>query len=226
MKVLILGDGTLGSELKKQTGWDSISRKAGTFVITVINFIKKHYIKDYDIIVNCIANTDTYADDYDEHFDVNYLFVAHLSEACRDLNKKLVQISTEYVYANNLNIPTEENNAIPHDSYYALTKLLADEYVKLRNNSYLICRLLHKPNDFNYPEIWNTKTSGDKVNKIAELVIKLINNNAEGVYNVGTGSKYLSDLVPNCKIIEPPKHVPTDTRMNLNKLNTFLNNIT
>ena len=96
----------------------------------------------------------------------------------------------------------------------------------MRNNSYLICRLLHKPNDFNYPEIWNTKTSGDRVNKIAELVIKLINNNAEGVYNVGTGSKYLSDLVPNCKIIEPPKHVPTDTRMNLNKLNTFLNNIT
>jgi len=226
MKVLILGDGTLGSELKKQTGWDSISRKAGTFVITGIDFIKKHYIKDYDIIVNCIANTDTYADDYDEHFDVNYLFVAHLSEACRELNKKLVQISTEYVYANNLNIPTEENNAIPHDSYYALTKLLADEYVKLRNNSYLICRLLHKPNDFYYSEIWNTKTSGDKVNKIAELVIKLINNNAEGVYNVGTGSKYLSDLVPNCKIIEPPKHVPTDTRMNLNKLNTFLNNIT
>ena len=211
MKVLILGDGTLGSELKKQTGWDSISRKAGTFVITGINFIKKHYIKDYDIIVNCIANTDTYADEYDEHFDVNYLFVAHLSEACRDLNKKLVQISTEYVYANNRNIPSEEDDAIPHDSYYALTKLL--------------CRLLHKPNDFNYPEIWKTKTSGDKVNKIAELVIKLIKHNAVGTYNVGTGSKYLSSLVSNSKVVEPPTHVPTDTRMNLNKLNTFLNNI-
>lgn len=226
MKVLILGDGTLGSELKKQTGWDSISRKDGTFFIAGIDFIKKHFIKDYDIIVNCIANTDTYSEDYDAHFDVNYLFVAHLSEACRQLNKKLVQISTEYVYANNKEAAAEYDIPIPHDSYYAILKLLADEYVKLRNKSYLICRLLHKPNDFNHSEIWNVKTSGDKVSEIAKLVIKLINNNAEGIYNVGTGSKYLSNLVPNCKVVEPPEYVPKDTRMNLNKLNTFLNNLT
>ena len=33
LNVLVLGDGLLGSEIVKQTGWDYISRKAGTFNI-------------------------------------------------------------------------------------------------------------------------------------------------------------------------------------------------
>ena len=33
MKVLILGDGLLGSELHKQTGWDVASRKLGNLDI-------------------------------------------------------------------------------------------------------------------------------------------------------------------------------------------------
>ena len=222
-KVLIIGDGLLGSELKKIAGWDNISRNNGTFFITGKEAIKKHFISEYDIIVNCIANTDTYSDDYDAHVDVNYLFAAHLSEACRDLNKKLVQISTEYVYANSSSPTSEDDIAIPHDSYYALTKLLADEYVKLRNNSYLICRLLHKPNDFYYPKVWDVKTTGDKVNKIAKIVIELINKNAEGIFNVGTGDKDLCELSPDSEVIDPPAYVPKDTRMNLSKLNNFLN---
>ena len=31
LKVLILGDGLLGLEIEKQTGWDCISRKRNTF---------------------------------------------------------------------------------------------------------------------------------------------------------------------------------------------------
>ena len=34
MKVLILGDGLLGSELVKKTGWDCVSRKNNEFDIT------------------------------------------------------------------------------------------------------------------------------------------------------------------------------------------------
>ena len=37
MKILILGNGLLGSEIQKQTGWDLISRKKDGFDITKPN---------------------------------------------------------------------------------------------------------------------------------------------------------------------------------------------
>jgi hypothetical protein len=99
---------------------------------------------------------------------------------------------------------------------------LADEYIKSHHKKYLICRELHKPNPFPYDKVWKVQTSGDTVDKIAELIIKLINKNAQGVFNVGTGDKWLCELAPNSREIEAPAHVPKDTRMNLNKLNKWL----
>mgnify|MGYP001451157832 FL=1 len=94
----------------------------------------------------------------------------------------------------------------------------------MRNKNYLICRLLHKPNPFPYPNVFKTQTSGDTVDKIAQLVIELIKKDANGVYNVGTGNKFLKEIAPNSEEIEGPHYIPRDTRMNLNKLNKFLNN--
>jgi nucleoside-diphosphate-sugar epimerase len=237
VKVLILGDGLLGSEIQKQTEWDLISRKKDGFDITHPDALEKfilewiddpHFEKigyslQYDTIVNCIANTDTYSEDKAQHWDVNYKGVSYLVDFCNKYNIKLVHISTEFVYANTKTIPTEED--IPHhdNTWYAYTKLLADEYIKLKSNNYLICRELHKPNPFPYPQVWNVFTSGDTVDKITELIIKLINGKAEGVYNVGTGDKNLKALAPDSELIMKPNHVPKDTRMNLTKLKNFLN---
>jgi|AACY02.18.fsa_nt_gi nucleoside-diphosphate-sugar epimerase len=220
-KVLILGDGLLGSELVTQTNWDYISRKKDNITLdNIINNTK--LLVDYNVIVNCIANTDSYSKNKENHLEVNYKFPILLSNLCNNNNKKLVHISTDFVYANNPNIPTEEDLPLPDNNWYAYTKLLADEYIKITNTNYLICRLSHKPNPFPYPEVWDIKTNGDTVDKISELVIKLINNNANGIYNVGTKSKSLKEIAPNSKVILPPEYVPKDTRMNLNKLKNFL----
>ena len=42
LKVLVLGDGLLGSEIVKQTNWDYISRKTG-FDINNLNVIDDNY---------------------------------------------------------------------------------------------------------------------------------------------------------------------------------------
>jgi hypothetical protein len=105
-----------------------------------------------------------------------------------------------------------------HTVNYLLTIIL-----KLLIRNALICRLLHKPNPFPYPEVWNVKTSGDLVDKIAILVKELIEKNATGIFNVGTGDKNLSEIAPDAKVVTPPKHVPVDTRMNIDKLKSFLN---
>jgi dTDP-4-dehydrorhamnose reductase len=227
MKVVILGDGLLGKEISKQTNWDIISRNSHGLDFTDISSWYQYLVK-YDVIINCIANTDSYSKNKKPHWDVNYKPVVRLCEWCNENDKKLVQISTDFVYANNVLIPTEEDIPIPDNNWYAYSKLLADEYIKLKNNNYLICREQHKPNPFPYDEVWKVQTSGDTVDKIANLIIQLINKNASGVFNIGTGDKWLKELAPkSCKQIPPPFKTPRDTRMNLTKLNKFLyeNNI-
>jgi len=218
---LILGDGLLGSEIASQTGWNVASRKLGNLDINNYSELCA-LISGYPTIINCIANTDSYSANKQEHWDINYEFAAKLSDLCKLRGKKLVHISTEFVYANNTYPPSEEDLPLPDHNWYAYTKLLADEYIKLTNDNFLICRELHKPRLLNYNNIWNVRTSGDTVDKIATLIVKLVYKNATGVYNVGTGDKTLSEIFPDIPSINPPSGIPKDTRMNLNKLFKFL----
>ena len=223
MKTLILGDGLLGSELHKLTKWDLASRKLSNLDIDNLSKLKD-LVSGYNVIVNCIANTDSYSDDKDKHLNTNFRFAVNLSNICNNLNIKLIHISTEFVYANNIQPPTEEDLPLPDKSWYAYSKLLADEYISLTNNNFLICRLLHKPNPFPYDNVWDVITSGDTVDKISSLIVQLIKEGATGIFNVGTGRKKLSNIAPGKKVIPKPNHVPFDTSMNLSKLNLFLNN--
>ena len=58
-KILILGDGLLGSELVKQTGWDYVSRKKDNIDFTDWTSYKNK-LGRYDQIINCIGYTNTY----------------------------------------------------------------------------------------------------------------------------------------------------------------------
>ena len=61
MKPVILGNGILGKELSKQTGWDILSRSVDGIDLRDIT-TWAHLLLPYDVIVNCIAHTKTYDD--------------------------------------------------------------------------------------------------------------------------------------------------------------------
>lgn len=222
MNILILGDGLLGSEIHRQTGWDIASRKLKTLNLNNIDGLKD-LIAKYKIVINCVANTNSYSQDESAHKEVNYKFVVNLVSICNSLSVKLVHISTEFVYANNISPAKEDDIPRPDVTWYAFYKMLADEYIKLKCYDFLICRETHKPYPFPYPEVWDVKTSGDTVDKISKIIVTLIKHKANGVFNVGTGTKNLSEIAPNSKVIQPPPGVPHDTTMDLTKLNNFLN---
>ena len=79
---LILGDGILGSELQKQTGWDYISRKSSG--LDFDSDFSKYCLKidEYDVIINCIAFTKTYSDDKDSNWNLNFKRVCDLVDFC------------------------------------------------------------------------------------------------------------------------------------------------
>ena len=230
MKVLVLGKGKLGGEIVKQTGWDYLSR--AEHEITIDNFDEwKGRMDEYDVVVNCIANTDTYSDNKEKHWKANYELVTFLAEYCDDNNKKLVHISTDYLYQNSVDDAKEEDEPLFEHTWYMFTKLLADEYLKEHAKNYLICRLSHKPYPFPYDSAWDDViTNADYTPVISGLVIELIKNGAEGLYNVGTERKTIYELAQrtnkNVKKIVSPPHVPKNISMNVSKMENFLKQVT
>jgi len=230
MKVIVLGKGKLGGEIVKQTGWDYLCR--AEHEITIDNFDEwKNRMDGYDVVMNCIANTDTYSDDKEKHWKANYELVTFLAEYCDDNGKKLVHISTDYLYQNSVDDATEEDEPMFEHTWYMFTKLLADEYLKEHAKNYLICRLSHKPYPFPYDSAWDDViTNADYTPVISGLVIDLIKNGAEGLYNVGTERKTIYELAQRTnknvnKIVSPP-HVPKNISMNVSKMENFLKQVT
>ena len=225
MKIIVLGDGILGGEIIKQTGWDYISRKKDN--INLYDFDKWMFKLDkYYVIVNCIANTNTYSDDKELHIKINYHFVKHLVNYCNQMGKKLVHISTDYIYANSDNERKESDVPVHHSSWYGYSKLIGDAHVELECDKFLICRLSHKPFPFQYDRAWtDVITNADYTPKIVDLLVKLINKNVEGVFNIGTDKKTIYELASQTKKVEKilsPEKTPKNVTMDLNKLLNFV----
>lgn len=227
MNCLVLGDGLLGSEIISQTGWNYVSRKKNS--VNAEDFISWSGLLDsYDTIVNCIGFTKTYENNQKDSWNLNVVFVSELIEYCNNNNKKLVHISTDYLYAGSVPNATENDVPIPVNTWYGYSKLVGDALVQLQSKNYLMCRLSHKPNPFPYESAWtDIHTNCDSANVIAGLVIELINLDENGLYNVGTEIKSIYDLAKrsNSEIIpiNKPSHVPNDISMNVEKLNNTIN---
>jgi dTDP-4-dehydrorhamnose reductase len=197
MKILILGDGLLGSELIKQTGWQYLS--ANKDKIDVLNdfggFVSKVYEFMPTVIVNCIGNTKTYDTERQHHWNLNYGFVVNLVDMCNDFGFKLVHVSTDYIYANSKNKKSEEDIPVHQETWYSYTKLISDAYVQLRANDYLMFRCSFKPKPFPYEKAFvNIMGNFDYVDVLAKQMISLIVEERTGVWNIGTEFKSIYEL--------------------------------
>ena len=229
MKHLILGDGLLGTEIANQTGWDYISRKKDN-----IDFINtKSYesmIKNYDEIINCISYTSTYDFDREKHWKVNYEGAANLADICNKYNKKIIHISTDHLYSNSSTGAREIDVPVHCANWYGYTKLLADGYIQLKSKEFLIVRSTHKETPFKYNAAWLDQYGNfDYVDIITELIVKLINKKAVGIFNVGTEVKSMYELAKksnkNVKMAHINLHrtAPSNVIMNISKIKEFFN---
>lgn len=234
MKILVLGDGLLGAEIINQSGWGFISRKKNGFDINDDTQFEKYFlcyddigskIRKYDVLINCIAHTDTYSKDKNLHWKTNYESIVNLTDFCNQWKIKLVHISTDYVYTNSIKEASENDIPIHGNNWYSYTKLLGDSYIELKSNNYLICRGSHKPNPFPYENAWVDHIGNfDYTDKISSIIINLVKNGCEGIYNIGTNLKSIYDLGLETKKVNPifkPNYVPENVSMNLDKLNNF-----
>ena len=220
-KNIILGYGLLGKEIINQTKWDYICRsKNASFDFNNIDSYKKYILK-YDTIINCVAFTDTYSANKQKHWNINYKALSELVDYCNIENKKIVHISTDYIYAGSNENAGLNDVPVHNKTWYGYTKLLADAYVQLKSKKHLLIRCGHKEKPFKYEQAYdNVYGNFDYVDKIAEIIINLVKNNVEGVKNIGTHVKSMYELAvttnPNvikskCNKPLMPKNVTLDT---------------
>ncbi len=221
-----MGDGLLGSSILKQKDWLSVSRKKDNIDFnkpeTYEPFIKKSYYKE---VLNCIACTNTYDKDKTDNWNTNYAGMVDLVDMCNKYNKKLIHISTDYVYSNSKEYVTEKDVPVHCENWYGYTKLLGDAYVQLKSKNYLLIRCTHKPEPFPYEKAFvNQFGNFDYVSTISGLIVDLIEKDATGIYNVGTERKTMfklaqktkKDVMPTAKL--PDESTPVNLTMSVSKM--------
>ena len=230
---LILGNGRLATEIKKQTGWSSLSRKENPKFDFNNPETYEEYISNPNIneIINCIAYTNTIDDTKEKHWETNYKSVIKLVELCNKYNKKLIHISSDYIYSNSTSKASELDIPVHLNNWYSYTKVLSDAYVEAMANNYLTIRTSFKVRPWIHDNAWADLIGNfDYVDVITEYIIKLINGNANGIFNVGTDIKTIYELAKETKTIirptfkdENPLHIrPKDVSMNIDKLLNFI----
>ena len=185
------GSGTLGKQMiKNQSKYN-------------INFIapssKQCDITNYDSVFenihasDCLevihsaaaTNVTGIEKDATEACDVNVVGTLNIIKVCQQLNKKMVFISTDYIFDGQKG-DYKINDAINPVSKYAKTKAAAELLVRCFDNN-LIIRTSFFGNDFPYEKaVADQYSTKDYVDIIAPMILEKIIQNKKGIVNVGT----------------------------------------
>jgi dTDP-4-dehydrorhamnose reductase len=225
MKIVVLGGtGLLGKELHKlDSNLICSGHEVNIFkykeVYDYLNFIKP------DIVVNAAAITNSIevAQNPIPAIEVNIIGAANVAKYCQQYNKRLVYISTDYVYLGTGN-HTEIDPLYPNNEY-AWTKLGGECSTRLVNN-HLIIRTSFGPLEFPYKKAFkNLWVSKDYVDIIAPKILKAIKSNSTGVLNIGTERKNMYIYASKYNKVEKDYlSVEKDFSLNLNLYNELFNN--
>lgn len=211
-KFLLLGsNGLLGNELKKilpKNKTLSLSKKDSDFNIDLRNFIKlENILKEYkfDNVINCAAITDLSSCETNKNNcnQINEKLPIFLDKLSSKYNFKLIHISTDQVYDSSTDKLNKETDKLGYYNHYSKTKLNAEKKLLKNLKKNLIIRTNFtgfKKNSLNFLS-WLHKSIKEKktlnlfddmfvstldVFTCADIIKRLINKKACGVYNVGT----------------------------------------
>ncbi|MCL1899645.1 MAG: dTDP-4-dehydrorhamnose reductase [Promicromonosporaceae bacterium] len=96
----------------------------------------------YDVVVNCAAWTavDAAEDQEAAAFDVNAVGPQNLALACREVGARLVQVSTDYVFAGHAAAPYPENAPLAPAGAYGRTKAAGEWAVRAAGVEHYVVR--------------------------------------------------------------------------------------
>ena len=148
MKVLVTGvAGQLGYDVVavlKQKQIESLGVDKSDFDITDEE-TTKNYIRKYnpDIVIHCSAYTavDQAEDQKELCYAVNALGTRYIAEVCKEIDAKMIYISTDYVFSGEGTNFYEITDVPNPQNIYGETKLAGEEFVQKILEKYFIVRI-------------------------------------------------------------------------------------
>lgn len=214
MRVLVTGfNGQLGYDVIKELDLRGIECKGvdlQDFDITDRDQTLE-YVKSYnpDVLVHCAAYTavDKAEDDEETCRKVNVDGSENLAVACKEIDAKMLYVSTDYVYAGDGDKPFDTTDRTDPKSVYGRTKLEGENVVKRHLSKYFIVRTswVFGINGNNFVKtMLRLGTERDELNVVddqigsptytpdlARLICDLIVTDKYGIYH-GTNENYCS----------------------------------
>ena len=148
MKILVTGaTGQLGWDVVKELKKRNIEcRGVGSKDLDITDKEAVFaYIRGYrpDAVIHCAAYTavDKAEDELEKCRDVNVNGTAYIAEACREIDAKMVYISTDYVFGDDGNRPHEVDDPVHPLNVYGRTKWEGEEAVRHTLKKYFIVRI-------------------------------------------------------------------------------------
>ena len=147
LRVLVTGvNGQLGYDVIKQL--ETLGLTAKGVDIEDFDITDKNQVRDYltswmpDAVVHCAAYTavDKAEDEKEKCSDINIEGTRNIAEVCRDLDAKMIYISTDYVFDGKGKDPHQEDAPPAPINYYGYSKEAGERIVRELVERYFIIR--------------------------------------------------------------------------------------
>ncbi len=148
MKVLVTGyNGQLGYDVVKRLRTLNIESKGVD--VADFNLTNKEEVQTYirvynpDVVIHCAAYTavDRAEDEKELCYAVNVSGTSYIAEVCKELEAKMVYISTDYVFNGEGEEPFEVDSPVGAKNQYGLTKYQGELKVQQYLTQYFIVRV-------------------------------------------------------------------------------------
>jgi dTDP-4-dehydrorhamnose reductase/dTDP-4-dehydrorhamnose 3,5-epimerase len=147
LKFMVTGvNGQLGHDVMmklKMLNFDVIAPSRGEFDLTNKNQVKNYIINEKpDVIIHCAAYTavDKAEDEKDLCYSVNVEGTRAVAEAAKEINAKVVYVSTDYVFDGLGQEPHSEEKETNPVNYYGYTKEQGEKIVRELVDKHFIVR--------------------------------------------------------------------------------------
>jgi dTDP-4-dehydrorhamnose reductase len=224
MKTIVLGGtGLLGTELKKLDSFLACFGSKDCDITDIDDLSVLFNIIDFDTIILAAAELTTAP--LSALIETNIIGASNVAKACLIAGKRLVYISSDYVYPGTSGNYKESDPLLPVNNY-AWSKLGGECAVRLVPN-HLIIRTSFGASNFPHDQAYNNLwTSKDYVDVIAPMILEASKSDMTGIINIGTEKKTMLNYARrrNPDITGKPltdNSSPKDSSLNLDKWKSF-----
>ncbi len=196
MKYLIIGGwGKLGEHLRNKL--PSLSPQKKELDILNRDQIEKYAsLIEIDSILHLAAISDVSFAEKEKNLSylTNVRGTANLAYYAKRFNKKIVYVSTDYVFPCTEGGYKETDQPQPFN-WYGFTKYAGELEIQNATDNHLIIRTSFRPIVWPFPTAYaNVFTSADYVDVISDEITLCLNQNLTGIIHIGTPTKTLYEL--------------------------------